>query len=63
MKLEEPPQVMRLPDWLLSLLVCPIDKSELSQVANELICLVCGRIYHVRDGIPIMIPEITESER
>jgi len=42
---------------LAEILVCPADKSELTQdvEASRLECTECGRRYPVRDGIPIML--------
>jgi uncharacterized protein YbaR (Trm112 family) len=60
---EQQSQDIGLPGWLLALLVCPIDKSELNQISSELVCATCGRRYPIRNGIPIMTPESAESER
>ena len=42
---------------LMEILVCPVDKSELVEETetSELRCLECGRLYPVRDGIPVML--------
>ena len=40
---------------LLSLLGCPVDKGELELKGNKLICLTCGRVYPVINGIPQML--------
>ena len=42
---------------LLEILVCPEDKSPLLERRDEsaLECEECGRVYPVRDGIPIML--------
>ena len=52
-----------LPDWLLTLLVCPADRAKLNLKGDALECTACGRRYPIRDGIPIMIVEEIESER
>lgn len=52
-----------LPDWLLTLLVCPVEHGKLKRNGDALECTACGRRYPIRDGIPIMIVETTESER
>ena len=44
-----------LPEWLLALLVCPVDRGTLNRNGDALECTACGRRYPVRDGIPIMI--------
>jgi uncharacterized protein len=42
---------------LLSILVCPVSKGPLIYDApnNQLICLISGLAYPIRDGIPIML--------
>jgi hypothetical protein len=42
---------------LAEILVCPVDHGELiqHQERSELECQDCGRVYPVRDGIPIML--------
>jgi uncharacterized protein YbaR (Trm112 family) len=52
-----------LPEWLLTLLVCPVDRGNLNRIGDALECTVCGRRYPIRDGIPVMIVEELESER
>ena len=42
---------------LLALLVCPVDKQPVRIEGHTLVCLMCGRIYPVEDGIPNMIVE------
>lgn len=44
---------------LAEILVCPIDHGDLTEHVekSELECRVCGRIYPVQDGIPIMLVE------
>ena len=54
---------LHLPELLLTMLVCPVDRGNLYRSGEALICTVCGRHYLIRDGIPIMIVEETESER
>jgi uncharacterized protein YbaR (Trm112 family) len=49
-----------LPQDLLDLLVCPLDKAKVHPEGMTLVCEKCGRAYPVRDGIPIMI--IDEAE-
>ena len=47
---------------LMEILVCPVDKAELVELEaeNKLRCSECGRLYPVRDGIPVML--IDEAE-
>lgn len=42
---------------LLSILVCPVSKSHLvyDKEAGELISVVSGLAYPIRDGIPVML--------
>ena len=43
----------------LAVLACPADDNRppLRQDGNTLVCDQCGRIYPIRDGIPILLPE------
>lgn len=40
---------------LLEVLVCPVDREDLSLEGGELVCRACGRRYPVIDGIPNML--------
>lgn len=40
---------------LLELLVCPIDKQNLTLGESTLRCVACGRRYPIDDGIPNML--------
>ena len=42
---------------LMDILVCPMDKADLveEESSSQLRCVKCGRLYPVRDGIPIML--------
>ncbi len=51
-----PPNTM-ISEELLSILVCPLDKAEVTLVDNELICTQCGRHYPIENGIPNMLVE------
>jgi uncharacterized protein YbaR (Trm112 family) len=42
-------------DWLVGLLACPADQTQVHEDGIELVCDGCGRRYPVRDGIPMMI--------
>lgn len=46
-----------MPEWLLALLVCPVDRAQVRSEGDVLVCTVCNRRYPVRDGIPVMIPD------
>jgi hypothetical protein len=51
---------------LMEILVCPVSKSSLVQISDELLCYESKLAYPIRDGIPIMLPEearkLTEEE-
>jgi uncharacterized protein YbaR (Trm112 family) len=49
-----------VPQELLDILVCPVDKSKVHLQGERLVCEQCGRAYPVRDGIPIMLEEEAE---
>jgi len=40
---------------LLNVLCCPIGKSPLKQEDETLVCLKCGVVFEVVDGIPILL--------
>jgi uncharacterized protein YbaR (Trm112 family) len=42
---------------LLELLVCPACRADVKEEAAGLACVGCGRVYPVRDGIPVMLAE------
>jgi uncharacterized protein YbaR (Trm112 family) len=44
---------------LLDLLVCPLDKGSLveREDLSGLECSDCGRVYPVKDGIPVMLED------
>jgi uncharacterized protein YbaR (Trm112 family) len=45
---------------LLDILVCPVCHTDLDEILDPspgLRCKKCRRIYPVRDGIPVMLPE------
>jgi uncharacterized protein len=50
---------MGIDQGLLDILVCPvcIVKVVYAEERAELRCATCGRIYPVRDGIPVMLAE------
>lgn len=50
---------MAIPKELLDILVCPICKTPVKLNADDsgLKCETCGRVYPVRDEIPVMLPE------
>ncbi|MEX1139043.1 MAG: Trm112 family protein [Bacteroidota bacterium] len=47
---------------LLEILCCPKCRSDLryDSASDTLTCTSCGRTYHVKDGIPIMM--VTDEE-
>jgi uncharacterized protein YbaR (Trm112 family) len=50
---------MTIPKYALDILVCPVCKArvELLSDGSGLKCHSCHRVYPVRDGIPVMLPE------
>jgi hypothetical protein len=48
---------------LLELLVCPACRADIREEAAGLACQGCGRVYPVRDGIPVMLPEEASPPR
>ena len=40
---------------LLDILVCPVCKSKVSLRDGRIACSGCGRLYPIRDGIPVML--------
>jgi len=57
----------KLRHWLLDILVCPIDKSDLELrvfaesndeiMEGVLICSRCKRLYPIIKGIPVLLPD------
>ena len=52
---------------LVKILACPADDNRppLRLAGDTLVCDQCGRVYPIRDGIPILLPEeatIPESQ-
>ena len=52
-----------LAPWLIALLACPVDQSTLAPAGGDLVCNVCGRLYPVRNGIPVMLAHDAGSEQ
>ncbi|MGB2675878.1 MAG: Trm112 family protein [Candidatus Acidiferrum sp.] len=50
---------MSIPKVLLDILACPLCKQPVHLLPDEsgLMCVVCKRVYPVRDDIPVMLPE------
>jgi len=50
---------LTIPKYALDILVCPVCKTPVGLLADEsgLKCVSCGRIYPIRDEIPVMLPE------
>jgi uncharacterized protein YbaR (Trm112 family) len=51
------------PDWLVQMLVCPVDRAPLNHQNDLLTCTQCGRTYPIEDGIPMMIPDGGKGEQ
>jgi uncharacterized protein YbaR (Trm112 family) len=56
---------MGVPKELLEILVCPICKTAVKMTADNvgLKCETCGRVYPVRDDIPVMLVEEAKMEK
>jgi len=52
-----------VPQELLDILVCPIDKAKVHLEGERLVCEQCGRAYPVREGIPVMLEEEAEMTK
>lgn len=50
---------MPIPQELLDILVCPVCKTPVRCTPDQsgLKCGTCHRIYPIKDGIPVMLPE------
>jgi uncharacterized protein YbaR (Trm112 family) len=50
---------MALDPTLLEILVCPADHGTLTydKSAQTLTCGECGRVYEIRDGVPVLLVE------
>lgn len=48
---------MAIDKELLDILACPLCKTEVKEEGETLVCVKCGRIYPVREGIPVMLAE------
>jgi uncharacterized protein YbaR (Trm112 family) len=50
---------------LMEILVCPLDKADLIELEDEgkLRCSECGRLYPVRNGIPVMLVDEAEMPK
>lgn len=50
---------MPIDPQLLEILICPACHGAIEELESEkgLACQECGRVYPVRDGIPVMLPE------
>jgi len=55
---------MAIPKYALDILVCPVCKSRVGLVSDEsgLQCVSCGRVYPIRNEIPVMLAEEAKLE-
>ncbi len=49
-----------LDEEFLSLLACPVCKTNVRREGERLVCATCGRRYPIREGIPVMLVEEAE---
>jgi uncharacterized protein YbaR (Trm112 family) len=55
---------MSIAPWLLEILVCPACHGSLGPpAADGLECRACGRVYPIRDGVPVMLVEEARGPR
>lgn len=54
--------MVALDQRLLAILICPVCRAEVAYRHRRrvLVCQGCARVYAVRDGIPVMLPEPDE---
>jgi hypothetical protein len=52
-------RIMSISKELLAILVCPVCKQPVHLLPDEsgIKCDACKRIYPIRDGIPVMLPD------
>ena len=57
------PEARKVDPKLLEILVCPVTKTRLDYDAEkqELISKAAGLAYPIRDGIPIMLPDVARE--
>ncbi len=48
---------------LLDILACPVCKAGLVLRTDTLKCTACGRVYPIRDDIPILLEEAAKIEQ
>ena len=46
---------------LLDILACPSCKADIELKGNKIICKKCGKIYPIKDGIPVMLIDEAEN--
>ncbi len=47
---------------LMDILACPFCKGGVREDKNSIICSSCGRRYPIKNGIPVMLIEESETE-
>ena len=55
------PETGGLGEGLLAILVCPVCRRKVVVKGERLECEGCGRRYAIRDGVPDMVVEESES--
>ncbi len=58
-------RALGLDPWLLSILRCPLPHHaplDVDAVGSALVCRECGRVYPVRDGLPVLLVEEAQHE-
>jgi len=56
--------MMAVSQELLDILICPLDKTPVKLTADQkgLKCSTCGRVYPVREDIPVMLVDEARIE-
>jgi len=56
---------MEVPKFALDILVCPVCKARVELLSDQsgIKCSACGRVYPVRDEIPVMLAEEAKLEQ
>jgi len=51
----EPGQQSPVSEILAEALVCPLDHHDLKVIDKSLVCIECGQVYEIIDGVPNML--------
>jgi len=54
------PEDVTIDKDLMDILACPVCKKKVMMEEEHIVCTGCGRKYHIKDGIPVMLADETE---